>query len=748
MLRRRRHAPNTRLRTRRGKRPRGAASQIALRQRFSVAEIDMTDEPPDEFLEESQISSQVPSSERRYEVVERVDTVEEAMLEPSLDGLPDPVIAIDGDGTLHYANRATSDILGWSRHEIIGRSVLDLLHPDDLNLVLSSMASVSGKRVGDLIVVRVLTADQSWKRLEVRGAIDESGDGNLNVLILRDTAHRHRLELDQGDIGVLRAVMANMHGMIALVEPNGRVRSINGAVTRLLGHDPEFIPGRRFIDFVHPDDQSQVLDTVTTLGPQESVHLDARFPTTSGELITCEFTVNNMCDDPTVGAFVVSGQVAAGLTDARNRVDFLADHDNRTGLLNRDGFMKAANDLIRQGSGIGLMIVDVMQFRSINELYGELVGDAVLSTVASRIDEIRWPDLVTARFGGDEFVLAARASSDAGIETLRDRLRREVARPVMIGGQEINVGVRTASAFDPRPEGLESVLASASNELMRIKRNADPESGEISIDSINKRRQHLDQLRAALASGEIQPYFQPIVTADGRVLSVEALVRWVHPVRGVLGVAEILPIAQMAGLAEAVDDRVLDLSLAFARRLTEAGHGDVDVHVNVDPKVISRAAFAADFLNRCAEHGARPEQIVVELTETDLLAPGVTSLDNMQELRRAGTHVSIDDFGTGYSSLSHLLELPVDGVKIDRKFVAGIDIDPAATNLTTAILGLSESLQLGCVAEGVEQPYQRDRLVALGCNAFQGWLYSPAVPPDDLMALLPKIEVATSDANA
>ncbi len=599
----------------------------------------------------------------------------------------------------------------------------------------------------DVIDFHNLAARSTFIMTDSGGVQEEAPSLGKPVLVLRDTTNRHRLELDQGEVGVLRAVMANMHGMVALVDPDGRVRSINGAVTRLLGHDPELIPGLQFIDFVDEDDRAQVLDIVTTLGPFESAHLDARFPSTSGEVVTCEFTVNNMCDDPTVGGYVVSGQVAAGLTDARNRVDFLADHDSRTGLLNRDGFMKAANGLIAQGSGIGLMIVDVMQFRSINELYGEPVGDAVLSAVAARIDEIRWPDLVTARFGGDEFVLAVRSASDSAIEMLRERVGREVAQAVVIDGQEINVGVRMASAFDPRPKGLESVLASASNELMRIKRNAEPQSGEISIDSINERRRHLDQLREALVSGEIQPFFQPIVAADGRVLSLEALVRWVHPIRGVLGVAEILPIAQMAGLAEAVDEHVLDMSLAFARRLTEAGYGHIEVHVNVDPKVISRAAFALDFLERCSRHGARPEQIVVELTETDLLAPGVTSLDNMQELRRAGTHVSIDDFGTGYSSLSHLLELPVDGVKIDRKFVAGIDIDPAATNLTTAILGLSESLQLGCVAEGVEQPYQRDRLAALGCNAFQGWLYSPAVPPDEAMALLPKINVATSDAN-
>ena len=212
-----------------------------------------------------------------------------------------------------------------------------------------------------------------------------------------------------------------------------------------------------------------------------------------------------------------------------------------------------------------------------------------------------------------------------------------------------------------------------------------------------------------------------------------------------LGVGEILPLAQMAGLAEAVDDCVLEMALQFAHRLDQAGHGNIDVHVNVDPKMIASPSFGHSFLNRCAHLEARPEQIVVEITETDLLAPSTISLSNMNKLRRAGTHVSIDDFGTGYSSLAHLLELPVDGVKIDRRFVAGIDVDAAATNLTTAIIGLSNSLRITCVAEGVEQPYQRDRLFELGCQAFQGWLFSHAVPPDELLAMLPNIAATISD---
>ena len=677
-----------------------------------------------------------------------------------LERLPDPVLVVAEDGVLRYANLTSEKVFGWARRDVLGTNVLEMIHPDDLMLAAGALETIGDKEVGELIEVRARTGTGGWKTVEVRGAPHQTMEGErLTVLMCRDTSDRHRLELDSGRTDVLRSVMNNMHGMVALVGADAKVRSINGAVTRILGHDPEVAVGRPFASFVHPDDRPRVIDLVAGLAPFESVSLDARFvvdpflaassdPGPDGETLTCEFTVNNLVDDPVVQAYIVSGHAGVALTDARVRVEFLADHDNRTGLLNRDGFMRAAADLLERASGLGILIVDLVQFRAINELYGERAGDAVLTTVAERIREIRWPESVSARLGGDEFVVAVGSVSDAGVEMLGERVRREVAQPVLVDGHEINVGVRIATARGEAPEAVESLLTSASSELMRIKRNADPTSGGLSVDVINERRRQLDQLRDAIDSGEVQPFFQPIVTADGLVTAVEALVRWVHPVRGVLGVKDILPLAKMAGLIDAVDRRVMSESLDFAARLADLGHGEIEVHVNVDPKLISRPAFAVDFLEQCAQRGARPGQVVVELTETDLLAPGAAALDNMQELRRAGIHVSIDDFGTGYSSLSHLLELPVDGVKIDRRFVAGIDVDRAATNLTTAILGLSESLQLGCVAEGVEQPYQRDRLAALGCNAFQGWLFSEAVSPDELIALLPRLEAVPVSVDA
>jgi diguanylate cyclase (GGDEF)-like protein/PAS domain S-box-containing protein len=663
---------------------------------------------------------------------------------PSVDHLADPVFAVDPDGVLRYANDTAADVLGWDATELLGTAVLDLVHPDDVSLATSALHTVQDKVFGELLTLRVRTGRGTWRYLEFRGSYRQPDPpdplAGLIVIVARDVTDRHRLEFDQGDTEVLRAVMANMHGMVILADANGLVRSVNGAVTRLLGHDPEIVRGRSILDYLHEDDRDSIVDAAQRLGPQGSLTLDARVLTADGTPLICEFTINNLLDDPVVASYVISAQIATSLADARDRVEFLAEHDSRTGLLNRDGFMRAARTMMQSGTGLGILIVDLVHFRSINELYGEPVGDAVLSAVAERIDQIRWPDLITARFGGDEFVLAIRASSPSAVEMLRERVRRDVAKPIDVDGQEVNFDIRTAMAFEARPQVLDALLVSASNDLMSAKRFADPTpAASPSMRSTNaagnsscseRRSTTVRSSRSSSRSATSTARSSPSRHSCGGYTRCAACWGWATSCRW----------PEMAGLAEAVDDQVIDRALQFAVRLVEAGHPGIEVHVNIDPKAISRAAFGASFLERCRRAGANPAQLVVEITETDLLSPGAASLANMQKLRFAGIHVAIDDFGTGYSSLAHLLELPIDGVKIDRRFVAGIDVDPAATNLTTAILGLSDNLRLTCVAEGVEQPYQRDRLAELGCRAFQGWLFSPAVAADDLLAMLPRIE--------
>jgi diguanylate cyclase (GGDEF)-like protein/PAS domain S-box-containing protein len=664
---------------------------------------------------------------------------------PSVDSIPDPVLVIDADGVLQFANHATDVVLGWDTSELLGTQVLGLVHPDDLNLAVASIATAATKEIGDVITIRIRSSTGSWRPLEIRGRRDIVDGAPRTTMVARDISDRHRFGLDQGDDEMLRSVVANMNSMVVVVDPDGTIRTSNDAVTRLLGLDPDIVRGTNIFDVIHPDERAHVIGSSVALASMESAALDARLQNLNGDWVTCQFTVKNLCDDPVVHGYLISGEIATSLHEARLRAEFLAAHDTRTGLLNRDGFLRTATALVGEGGGLGLIIIDITRFRSINELYGEVVGDAVLTSVADRLQAMSWPGLLTARFGGDEFVVAIPSHDDTTITLLRDSVQRELAPPVQVGDLEISLAVRIIGVHDAHPDGLEPLLARASNELMRAKRSTGAESAGPTFESVRMRRARLDDLINALGNGEIQPFFQPIVDADGRVTAVEALVRWVHPERGVLGVNEFLPLARMAGLAEATDDHVLDSSLVFATRLADAGYDHVEVHVNVDPKVIGRSSFATAFLDRCERRGSSARQMVIEITETDLLAPDPASLENISRLRQAGTCVTIDDFGTGFSSLSHLMQLPIDGVKIDQTFVAGIGTDAAATNLTRAILGLSESLNLSCVAEGVEQSSQRDSLATHGCTSFQGWLYSPAVPPDVLLGMLPQIDPSDWD---
>ncbi len=188
-----------------------------------------------------------------------------APISVTLDGLADPVIAISTDGLLRYANDTAAVVLGWDRRELLGSSVLDLVHPDDLNMASASLRTVRDKRVGDLVSLRIRTGYGTWRYLELRGSFrdmstdDVTDESGHIVIVARDVTERHRLEFDQGDIQVLRAVMANMHGMVVLADAGGLIRSINGAVTRFLGHDPETVRGQSILSYLHPDDRDQVL---------------------------------------------------------------------------------------------------------------------------------------------------------------------------------------------------------------------------------------------------------------------------------------------------------------------------------------------------------------------------------------------------------------------------------------------------------------------------------------------------------
>ena len=647
--------------------------------------------------------------------------------ESMLDAIPDSILVVDAEIRLVYANDACVRSLGHDRAEWIGRPVFELVHPDDVHLVVARMATLEGSP----IEVRILGGDGMWRRWEVLATQVTDGPAAGGFVVSgRDVSRRHALEVAGDDIGLLRAIVNHSSAMIAIIEPDGTVRSINGAFTRHLGYNPGRVAGTRFESWVAPSQRDWVGLAIGELETSSEFTLDGLMLHTDGSEVLVEFTVTNLVNDPTVCGYLAAGQVADSLRVARQRAEFLASHDPATGLLNRTGFYEAAAPLeqrsARTGEPFGVVLFDIDHLAQINGLYGAEVGDAVIQSVALRLQGLVRGDDVVARYDGDEFAVMSPLPMD-GLLSVRERIGLALAEPIVIDGNELRITVSSSLATSHGNVSLRHLVEQCETELcgtLPMLGEANP----VTDSPLSERRQIVDELRRALDGDELRLWFQPIVGVDEVSVGFEALLRWHHPVRGVLTPAYFLPLVALAGLSTRVDALVLDQTLDFMTALGQAGRSDLTVHMNVTPHQIGSAGFAERIWAERTARRIDPERLCLEITESDLLRVGPAALENLGRLRRDGVHIAIDDFGTGFSSLAHLLELPVDMLKIDKRFVQGLGADAMASNLVSAIVGLTANVGLECVAEGVETVGQRDFLVQTGCRQLQGWLFDAALP--------------------
>jgi diguanylate cyclase (GGDEF)-like protein/PAS domain S-box-containing protein len=645
-----------------------------------------------------------------------------------LAAVPDPVLVLGTDFRLVWANAACDRSLGRPLSAEVGVSMLDVVHPDDLAFAFAALDNLHRMEVGRLADVRVRTGDGRWCYWEVRG-VDRTTDAAVGgyVIAARDVTDRKQLEFSGGD-EAMAAVAAQLSGsIIAVVGRDGLVRGVNGAVTRLLGHHPGNCVGRPVGDFLDEADLPLAERMVTDIPESGRASMDVLMVHADGSRVPVDVTVINLCDDPVIDGYLVSGQPAFGLRAARERAEYLARHDPLTGLLNRAGFYEEAVKLTSaDGELVGVLVLDLDRFTAINDLLGEEVGDEVLATVAHRLGRaVRRSDLL-ARLGGDQFLIASVADGPAVFDHVRTRVEAAFADPIRVGEHELRVSCSYGAAHGRAGTAVDWLVADAEMQLNEHRRfHVEPMApvGTVSVE----RRALIDELTRAVEQDQLHCWFQPIVDARRGLRAFEALLRWEHPLRGIVGPSEFLPLMAFAGMDEVVDRLVLDQALAHAARVDEAAPG-CTMHVNVTPRQITRSRFVDDLVDAVRTHRVSPDAVCLEVTETDLLRFDRGAVEALVAVRRRGFRVAIDDFGTGYSSLSHLLELPIDVLKIDRRFTGGLDVDPTATGLVATIVNLAASLQLACVAEGVETPEQHAALDRAGCPLRQGWLYAPALP--------------------
>ncbi|MHB8576186.1 MAG: putative bifunctional diguanylate cyclase/phosphodiesterase [Dehalococcoidia bacterium] len=573
---------------------------------------------------------------------------------------------------------------------------------------------------------------------------------------MRQRLAEHEQERDAAEEAIraseerFRSLLQNASDLMAVLDADGTLRYVSPSVERLLGYGVAALTGTRLFELVHPDDRVRVLafhaEQLAT--PPVSVPIEFQCRDQDGGWHHLEASFTNLLRDPSVGGVVVNARDVTERVRFQERLSHQAFHDPLTGLPNRALFMDRLDHALARNSRhfhpTGVLFLDLDRFKVINDSLGHAAGDALLAEVGRRFGGcLRSGDSV-ARLGGDEFaVLLEDVCNERDATEVADRILACMRDPVAANGGEIFVGVSIGIALStPQHARPTDLLQEADLALYWAKglgRGCYAVFDPIMSANVAERLDLETELRRALERGELRLYFQPIVSlASQRLTEVEALVRWEHPVRGLIEPAQFIPLAEETGLIVPLGHWVLrEACLQAARWTAEFPALKLVIGVNLSARQFCHPTLVEDVAAILAETGADPRLLKLELTESAVMDDAVRAIQTLERLREMGVLLAIDDFGMGYSSLSYLKRLPVTTLKIDRSFIDGLATDSHDSAIVRSIVALAKSLGLQVTGEGIETTEQLTCLQALGCEQGQGYLFARPLSADSLAEFLP-----------
>ena len=521
--------------------------------------------------------------------------------------------------------------------------------------------------------------------------------------------------------------------IVMVMDGAGEVIFQSPSVTRVLGYASRDLLTRQLIDLVHEQDREFVLAIIgETAGrpTSEPACIEFRCRHRDDSWRHVETTFTNLLSDPTVGGIVLNARDVTEQVELQAQLTHQAFHDPLTDLANRALFRDRVEHALARRSpqdrSIAVLFLDIDDFKRINDSLGHSAGDKLLFQFSDRLRGCIREGDTAARLGGDEFAVLLDKPEDA--EAAAARLKQVLMTAFVVDATEVFVSVSIGISINDGPHAEADELLRNADAAMYAAKHRGKSTHEVFRPQMHhvalKRLELEGQLRRAIEREEFRVHYQPIVTVEPRRVSgFEALVRWAHPERGLLGPGEFISLAEETGLIRAIGRQVI----AEAARQTQAwqqlfGDPDLTMSVNVSAPEFASHDLVSDIRTAIDEAGIDPTRLCVEMTESVLMSDTDVTMSRLRELKDLGVRLAVDDFGTGFSSFAYLRQYPIDQLKIAKPFLDKVPQDQQETALVRGILELAHSIDLVVVAEGVERPAQWRALQEMGCDLVQGYL--------------------------
>ena len=713
-----------------------------------------------------------------------------------LRNVSDIVVIFDAGGTITFVSPSVRAYLGYAPDDVVGRSVTEVMHPDDVVGFGERWARATTKPGPiQLPSYRIRHADGSWADMTIHFSMDDAvepyGAGvatlrpaDANSIAERELRERLIIEdrlvelastfvglsADRFDEGIDQTLfqLGSMPGVVRVTV----FRLVDGEL--VLSHqwaargfriepgeirlDPEagpYLPRLAALEEVYldiePDDPANRPE-IRKVAAEGVLSLFSAPLTENGRFAGFISFSSVVAGGLRRTAYLAMLRAAAGLLSeafARHTAEEKLSHQARvdllTGLANRWTFHEALFDAlerVRSGvlSGFSVLLLDLDRFKVVNDSLGHHAGDLLLATVADRLRAAAGPDELIARFGGDEIIalLEQRGCAVSALERAH-ALVASLEEPIEVGIHEFTVTASGGLAVAEPGMDPEELLRRADAAMFRAK-----ERGRRRIEVfddelralVNERLRQEAELQRAVRDEQLRLHYQPEVrVSTGQMIGVEALVRWAHPIRGIVAAAEFIDIAEETGAILEIGEWAITEACLQLAEWQDAGI-DVVMRVNLSARQVTQPDLVDRLVEIVSDSQIEPSRLCLEITETAIMADAELSMDVLGKLAALGLRLAIDDFGTGYSSLEYLKRFPVHALKIDRSFIAGLATSSDDAAIVRATLSLAESMGLEVTAEGVETEQQRAGLLALGCERAQGFLFSPAVPAAEIEAMV------------